>query len=696
MTAWPSVMNRVRAGSTGGGRRLDPVEWSIAGLAVVVGLAFVGVNLAYNHGRLVAPLDDVYIHMQYGRQIALGHFFQYNTGDDVSTGASSLLYALILGAAYALGTGNDGLLAFAVGFGIVCFALTAALTYRLGTRVVARSVGIWAGLLVAVSGPLLWGSSSGMEVGLVMLLVVAMLLTFRSKAGPFIGVLLALSRPEGLIFAAALTFAAMWVHRRRPLRALLALLPLVAGAAQLLFYRLATGTFSANGVQAKSFFDDSPVFYFSSFLERTAANLHGFLGTFLAFTEQDYAFPGALVVFFVGLVYVIVSRPLARSLAIATAFGLAGMLVSVSTLNTALIHELRYIQPFMPVFILFAVTGVYAATRLVAQPRPRRLALHSALSVALVFSLVSIPTWAARFGRDAATIRDTDVSVALWLKQNLPANAIVAVKDVGAVAYLGGHRVVDVIGLATNGLAIPANNGPGAVYEALRHLPIGQRPTYFALYNTVPGPNMTTLEDAGILADPPLQTFTVQAPPDLSGGRIVPFAELNVYRADWSLAGSGDQQAVPGTVRDYVNVGDVGNEHAHDYEPQQAQDGTQPWTTVARQGPVVDSGREIVGGESFTVRDLTPGRPATLTARAAVTAPTESSDETPPMQVLVNGVAVGTWSRPHVSGAWSDYTFTLPASAITSATARIDVVPRSPLLNPYPDYTSFGYWVSQG
>ena len=688
-------MNRVRAGATGGSRRLDPVEWSIAGLAVVVGLVFVGVNLAYNGGRLVAPLDDVYIHLQYGRQIGLGHFFQFNTGDDVSTGASSLLYALILGAADGLGVHDDGLLGFAVGFGIVCLAVTAALIYRLGTRVVARSVGLWAGLLVAVSGPLLWGSSSGMEVGLVMLLVVAMLLTFRSKAGPFVGVLLALSRPEGLIFAAALTFAAVWVHRRRPLRALLALLPLVAGAAQLLFYRVATGTFSANGIQAKSFFDDRPVFYFSSFLERTAANLHGFLGTFLGFTEQDYAFPGALVVFFVGLIFVIVSRPPARPLAIGAAFGLAGVLVSVSTLNTALIHELRYVQPFMPVFTLFAVTGVYAATRLVDQPRPRRLALHGALSVALVFSLVAIPTWAARFGRDAATIRDTDVSVALWLKQNLPPNAIVAVKDVGAVAYLGGHRVVDVIGLATNGLAQAANNGPGAVYEALRHLPAGHRPTYFAVYNTVPGPDMTTLENAGVLEDPPLQTFTVQAPPDLSGERIVPFSQLDVYRADWSLAGSGDQQAVPGAVRDYVNVGDLANEQAHGYRPHQAQDGTQPWTTVARLGAVVDSGREIVGGESFTVHGLTPGRPATLTARAAVTAPTESTDTTPSMQVLVDGIAVGTWNRVHETGTWSDYTFTLPASAITSGTARIDVVPRAPLLNPYPDYSSFGYWVSQ-
>ena len=689
------MRTRVQAGSTGVTRRFDAVAWSIGGLGAVLGVVFVGVDLAYNHGRLVAPLDDVYIHLQYGRQLGLGHFFAYNTGDSVSTGASSLLYALILGAAYAIGFHDNGLLGFAVGLGIACFALSAALTYRLGTRLVARSVGIWAGLLVAVSGPLLWGSASGMEVGLVMLLVVAALLTFRTVAGPIVGVLLALSRPEGLIFAAALTFAACWVHRARLRRIVWSLLPLLAGLGQLLFYRFATGTFSANGIQAKSFFDDRPVFYFSSFLDRTAANLHGFFGTFLAFTEQDYAFPGALVVFFVGLVFVLLSRPSARPQAVASAIGLAGVLVSVSTLNTALIHELRYVQPFMPVFTLFAVTGVYAATRLVDQPRARRLALHGALAVAVAFALVSIPTWAARFGRDAATIRDTDVSVALWIRQRLPPHAIVAVKDVGAAAYLGRHKVVDMIGLATNGLAEAANSGPGTVYEAMRHLPAGQRPTYFAVYDTVPGPAMTTLRDAGILAEPALQTFTVQAPADLSGERIVPFTELNVYSADWSLADSGDQQPVTGALRDYVNVGDLTSEKAHAYQPHQAQDGTQPWTTLARLGSAVDSGRGIVGGESFTAHNLVPGHPVTLTARAGVAAPTASSDTTPPMQVLVNGVSVGSWSRPHKAGVWSDYTFTVPASAITSGTTHIGVVPRDPLLNPYPDYTSYGYWLSQ-
>ena len=44
----------------------------VAGLAVLTGCFFVGMNLVYNGGQLSAPLDDVFIHLQYGSQIGEG------------------------------------------------------------------------------------------------------------------------------------------------------------------------------------------------------------------------------------------------------------------------------------------------------------------------------------------------------------------------------------------------------------------------------------------------------------------------------------------------------------------------------------------------------------------------------------------------------------------------------------------------
>ncbi|WP_186382739.1 ArnT family glycosyltransferase, partial [Amycolatopsis rhizosphaerae] len=689
-------------GQPGAGR--DPAAWLIGGTALLLGAVFVGADLAFNQGKLIAPLDDVYIHLQYGRQLGLGHFLRYNTGDPVSAGASSMLYLLVLGGAYAIGFQGHLFLGFAVGFGVLCFAFSAAGVYRLGTRLVARPAGIWAGLLTAFSGPLLWGTTSGMEVGLAMLLVVYTLVVFarempsgRFHYTPLVAALLALVRPEGLIFAGALTLAAWWVlwSRRRiagtgrsVARWVWTLLPLLAFAGQLLFYQLATGTASANGIQAKSLLHDRPEFYFTEFADRTVTNVRAFAMTLLGFGNQDFAFPGALLLFFAGVAYLIHARRSWRPLVLAMTAGLGAVLVSVATLNTALVHNMRYEQPFLPVFLLFVVSAWYGATRLVP-PRARRSALHAGLAAALVFSLAAVPTWAIRFGRDASAIRDTDVSVGAWISGNLPPDAVVAVKDVGAVAYFGKHRVVDLIGLGTNGLAEPANNGIGSLYEALRHLPAAQRPAYFATYDTGPGPSLAQLRSVGILDAEPVQLFKVQTPRDLNGRLIVPFEELGVDRADWTLAGSGDRQPVPGDLRDYLNVGDVAAERGHDYAPRMAQVGMQPVSVLARNGDVIDSGRMIMGGEEFTARNLIPGQPLTITARTAM------DKVVPDMLVVVNGVPAGVWTRPVETAPWSTATFTVPARLVTGSSVGIELRQPRPLLNPYPVYTSFGYWFSQ-
>ena len=111
--------------------RWDPIALTIGAAALLLGVVFVLVDLAYNQGKFIAPLDDVYIHLQYGSQLGRGYFFQYNTGDPISTGASSFLYVVVLGLAYALGFRGNLLLPFAVSFGILCFALAASCVLKL-------------------------------------------------------------------------------------------------------------------------------------------------------------------------------------------------------------------------------------------------------------------------------------------------------------------------------------------------------------------------------------------------------------------------------------------------------------------------------------------------------------------------------------------------------------------------------------
>lgn len=324
------------------------------------------------------------------------------------------------------------------------------------------------------------------------------------------------------------------------------------------------------------------------------------------------------------------------------------------------------------------------------------------LATVLVFSLTSIPTWALRVGQEAATIREMNVSIGNWISRNLPPNATVAAKDVGAIKYFSNHRVVDVIGLTTNRMAKASNNGIGTLYEALRHLPAQQRPHYFAIYNTSPGPPIDGLRDSGVLKSPPIIIFDVKIPASANGSLIVPFAQVGIYHADWSLAGTGDQIKTPSTVRDYLNVGDLASEQAHSYVPQLVHVGMQPLSTVQRVSLpdgrlVLDSGRRIIGGERFVTHNIVPGMPLTITSRTNITDTMGNTqiETLSDLQVLANGVPVGIWHRPHNGTIWHESSFTIPGALITGPTIELELAPTRQRLSPYPDYTSFGYWISQ-
>lgn len=677
--------------------RRDAACWLITLLALVLGGVFVGVDLAYNSGNIIAPIDDAYIHLQYASRLGSGHPFQYNAGDPISTGESSLLYVFVLAAGYAVGFHGPDLLAFAVVLGVLCLAATAGLTYQLGRMFASRAVGIWSGVLVAVSGPLLWGAVSGMEIGLTALLAAATVLSFaweqpRFRLTPVLAFLLVIVRPEGMLLAIALCVAMLWLmsrfhapsKRRAFAKNAWALLPLVAVLGQYLFYWLATGSIRANGVAAKSYFGDQPVFYAGEFLSRAVANLRGAVGLFAGFLNQDYAFPAALLFALGGGAYLLYTRPRWRPLLTAIAVGFLMIALSISTLSSALMHQLRYWQPFMPIFILLSVAGIYALTRVIPGQRARRAGFSALLVIVLAFSIAALPTWAVRLGRQSATIRQTDVSVGAWIRGNLPPDAVVAVKDVGAVAYFGEHRVVDLIGLTTNGFAKASNNGTGSLYERLQRMPPEQRPDYFAVYNKPPGPKMQPFQQVGILGHP-LVTFPVQA----EKAEIVPFSEIKVYPANWRLAGSGDRPPAPGQVRDYVDVGALSSEESHQYQPQMALVGTQPYTVLQRQGAVLDSGREIIGGERFTAEGLRPGEPLRIVSRI------KTSGDASHLTLRINGKPIATWDPKPTAGTWQVHTWQVPADAVTSSTLQVEVGAAEPFLSPYPKYTSFGYWLIQ-
>ena len=259
---------------------------------------FVGTNLYYNRGDLSvdglnisAPLDDTFIHLHYGRQIGEGEWFRYNYGDPVSTGASSFLYVLVLGAAHFLGLADGSLLGFAIILGAGLLVLAALLGYPLGRRLAGERAGFWSGALIAANGAFAWGATSGMEVALFSVTILATLLLFfrelssgRFLFTPILAALTALTRPDWRLFAGVITAGVVFVLLRDPresrpdtwsrfVAVFYAFLPIAVGVAPDLFYRAASGYGVQNGVLAKSLLYE-PIFYpTDSFSTRRLATL---------------------------------------------------------------------------------------------------------------------------------------------------------------------------------------------------------------------------------------------------------------------------------------------------------------------------------------------------------------------------------------------------------------------------------------
>lgn len=682
-------------------------------LALLLGAVLVAVSVGYNRGSLVPPLDDVYIHLQYARQFGDGEPLRYQPGAEITTGASSLLWMVLLGAAHAVGFDGRWLLAVAVVGGVVGVACAAGFTSAAATRLGGHAAGWWAGLLTALCGPLLWGGASGMEVGLLAALTTGTLLSYlrerpRFRATPVVAALLALTRPEGFLLAAAFTAAMAWTLLRpapgpaaragRPWgRLALVAVPVVVFAGQLLLYRVLTGTSQANGVLAKSWLHTGFLRQPLEIADHVQRNVAAILASLSGLSGQDVLAPLALVLAVLGVAVLAARRE--RVLAVVLGGGLASVVLAVATLTTAMWQDLRYLQPFLPLLLLLVVLGAGLVGN--------RAARTGLLAVVLLFTLAATPAWALRLGQQASAMREGPVSVAQWIAGNVPPGDAVAVNDVGAAAWFGGHRTVDLVGLTTNGMAAPSLNGPGTLYEALRALPGPERPQWFAVFDRWGGVPVADLGHAGLLGAEPVITFGLAGPARPISASAPQTCQLDrscdrvsIWRADWSAADSAQAPdlPVPGRIVDHLNVGDMADEAAHGWTTDPPVLGVQPDSVLDRAvvAPgrlVADSGRHVVGGETFTLGGTVPGRPVTLTGRIGA-GPALTGERTRVVAVDVDGRPAGEWTLPDAQ-PWAQASFTVPGELVTGDRVTVTTRPVAPLLAPYPDYRSYGWWASR-
>jgi hypothetical protein len=662
--------------------------WIPIALAVAILARWTIARVYTKLGHPGASLDDAYIHFQYARAFAEGHPFRFQAGEPTTSGATSLLWPVLLAPFWLLGFRGEAILwpAWAMSF-----AALGALAYE--TRAIVRKLAgetaaVGAAAMVVSFPAFTWFAASGMEV-----LPFAWLLArgvrraseWAEEAGPertraHAFELAALSwgaafmRPEGALASVAIAAVLARFPLERSWRsrafALVALAPVLA---QPLFLLAVTGS-SRSTTAAVKLLPGNPYYAGPALVAAIEANARLLAGTILNGEVYSVEFlpTGGATVAFAGLASIGVlgwqtRRPWRAALVIGLALAIFGPCAYV----TFLWNRLRYLWPFATGWLV----GLACLARLmgdaVAAVHARaRVATPIACGVVVGMLLMRMDWTVEDAAQSASGIDRQQATLGRWAKGALPPDARIGLNDTGAIAYFGDRRTFDVVGLTTRSEGRYWVAGCGSRlehYERLRATSPGALPTHFAVY-----PGWFKLD---ALLGEQLEEATVTDASILGG------TTMSVHVADYSLLGSGEAPWAPiGRVIDSVDVADLESEAEHRYELLGARDGEE----VAGYGPapdghlVLDGGRTMRNDERF-VAHLRAGERTRAVVRLEATVPTR-------VQVLAGGREIALFEVE--PAAWTEAIFNVPAKDAAPETP-IEIVTEGGALSV------FHYWFGE-
>ena len=438
-------------------------KWGLWALWMVAALVpcgvFLGGELWLLDGRLALPLDDGWIHLQFARNLAAGGGLSYNPGELVA-GSTAPLWTALLSIGFLVGMPA---LVWAKSLGVAWHLLLVAGTWRLARELgLTRGLALLAAGLTATSSALVWSALSGMEIPLFAALSawgIALHVRERGDATRVplsLGVfgLAVLARPEGLLLLALALADRSMVTRRgdgglwlqRPVwRSLLVGVGLAALALVpvLLVYQWLAGSPLPTTFDTKAGYS-TPGWPRGRYLFEV-------IGVWAA------AQPVATLLAPVGVLALIVrlGRDEDRGLLPATWCVALPLAYGVLSGNGRGIFGNfgRYFFPLLPVVIVLALLGVAdLVANVPARVRWRGGSLrwlHIAGALLLIPGVVALVGGAARYVQNVRDIESGDVRLARWLQPRLPADAVLAVDDIGALKFMLPNRVLDLAGIVS-------------------------------------------------------------------------------------------------------------------------------------------------------------------------------------------------------------------------------------------------------
>jgi len=383
-------------------------------------------------------VDDAYVSFVFARNLADGHGLVFNVGERVE-GYSNFLWVLLLAGFHRLSGLSIPNLARMLG--LLLGLSNVLLTFGIASKLLGDEKGRWAlaaALLAALDLRVAVWSVEGLETPLYLFWVLAALRLYidrEQRPGwlwsiPALGA--ALTRPEGPVVFMALGAHRLWRLARNKR------LPAASDWVALAVFLVPYAAYNAWRIAYFGGYIFPNTFY--------ARGSHGpLIGAIYVGLEAWRAWGPALIIF-VGLAVYGGVRPRAGAGAIA-AWALVATATVIAVGGDWMPHA-RFLVPVIPAVVVLAVCGAQAMKKY-------RLGVL-AVTAMMIVQIAGLVRYEASSGFDKRWARDQDgfyMPVAERLKALGASGKLVAISDIGHVAYYADIRVIDTLGLVDTHLA---------------------------------------------------------------------------------------------------------------------------------------------------------------------------------------------------------------------------------------------------
>ncbi|MDI6734580.1 MAG: hypothetical protein QME42_00030 [bacterium] len=671
-------------------------NYSLIGLVLGISILYVISTLFYSGGYFFLPVDDSFSYFHYAKQLSAGHPFQYNFGDTPTTGVRSLLYTIILAPGFFIGLTGNGMICYAFLLGMIFFFLSGWLILRIAEGFFGRELGIIAGLLFLLNGPISWGYLSGTEIGLFSTVILATLYFFlREQDGDYkktviLGSLLAMTHPEGavlsILLVVVLIINLLLNQGAAKLKSILIFIPAIIGISCVFLNLILIGSLFSTFLQSKSplFSPNMPLLEILAKSIKFYAYLlkeifGGFNGAYTEMISPDagqtatYFAPFAFLFFLFGSLPLAVKEIYARRLGInllMVIWFFMGIGLVAITFPTDYSWNMTLI-PYYPLFLLGVVVGIYHFSLMITNMVTTislKQTFYGLSSFFIVFSLFSTSFFVVAYGKICKDNYHQKMGLVKWIRENIPADVTIAMNGINTLRYYENRNFIDLCGVGTKGLAKAYQNGVGSIFEWLEEKKL--YPACFVL-------DRLDLTRSGLLKT------------ELYSARVVgvrPIEPINVYQADWSLSNKGDEPMTSLSgykLVDKIDVANLDSEAEHKYRFWEAEPGlnstTYVYTFPCLDRQIMDGGRSLSGGEDMVVKTQ-PGQEMKIVMRTTGALK---------LDVLINGKYCRKWiDETNPGNTWSESLVTIPGQWVTSNSTKVHIEVRDKQQDTY----SVGYY----